>query len=33
MKPEGSFYDETESNAMIDFKPQRPVINKIKDSM
>ena len=34
MRPTGQFYTETESgNNMVDFKPKRPSINKIKDSM
>ena len=28
MKPEGSFYAETESSNLVDYKPERPVINR-----
>ena len=29
MKPEGSFYAETESGNLVDYKPARPVINRL----
>ena len=33
MKPEGNFYDETESNSHKDLKPKRPILNRIADEM
>lgn len=33
MKTEGNFYHETESNNLVDFKPKRPVINRLKRSI